>query len=453
MSRISIRQLIAVTIGSFLIAMPLPALAAANPDAQSAAAGGIHYLSGQQQSNGSISGFSGVSDWSAEAVEASGQKASVFTQGGASLLDFLKTETPTSTSSATAIERKIIAIAATGASITDFGGVNYDTRLTSQHTGGQIGDPTLLNDDIFGVIAIDAAHATQMRSMAQDGLDYLLAHQSADGGFSYTTDTCAWCGSDNNDTAAALVAIYAAEHLGLVPSDLAVNLTAAKTRALTYLLNTQSTDGGFSYDGFSSSDGSSTAWSLMALNTIGSSVSAQALLARNWLIQNQNSDGGFSYAAYGSTDSDTSTTAHAVIALLGSTWLLRPASTGAVVSQPQPAVITQPSSPSPTGSTSGNSSPNNSQTNNPTAAATTSGSDPASATLTQPDDTTGNTTRVDAESTTDQPENKFNDPAAIKTDKTHTSYAVYSVALLGIVAFIWFVLESRQSKRSRTYAG
>ncbi len=444
MSRISIKQLIAATLGSFLIAMPLPALAAVNQGAQSAATAGIQYLAGQQQNDGSISGFSGVSDWSVEAVEAGGQKALTFTHGGASLLDFLKTDTPAPTAPATAIERKIIAVAAAGASITDFGGVNYDARLTSQHTGGQIGDSTLLNDDIFGIIAIDAAHATQLQSMAQDGLDYLLAHQAANGGFSYTTDTCAWCGSDNNDTAAALVAIYAAEHLGLVPSNPAMNLTAAKTSALTYLLSTQSTDGGFNYDGFSPSDGSSTAWSLMALNTIGSAVSAQALLARNWLIQNQNSDGGFSYGAYGYTDSDTSTTAHAVIALLGSTWLLRPAPLVSVVGQSQPTITNNPSLP--ISSTSGNSSPNNSQTKNSGSVATTTGSDPDSTTLTQTDDTTDNTPQVDAESTTDQHKTKLNNPVALKTDKSHTSYAAYSIILLGIVALLWFVIESRKSK-------
>ncbi len=301
------------------LALPASAAAVTDQAVQSAAQAGVDYLANNQNADGSIAGYGGESDWSAVAIEASGQNSSSISSGGASLADFLAADTPTGGTPATAIERKIIAVSAIGGDSANFGGVNYADLLSTQHVDNQIGSPTLLNDDIFGVIAIASSGETDLSEAAQDGLNYFLSHQNSDGGFSYTTESCAYCGSDSNDTAAAIIAMYAAEKLALTFSN-----TAAKGSALIYLLSTQQADGGFGYDIYSPSDGSSTAWGLMALNTIGEAVSAQAKLAREWLLNNQNSDGGFSFGAYGITASDTFTTAHAVTALLGSTWLLSP---------------------------------------------------------------------------------------------------------------------------------
>jgi hypothetical protein len=65
----------------------------------------------------------------------------------------------------------------------------------------------------------------------------------------------------------------------------------------------------------------------MTLNVIGQSVFNQAASARSCLLGLQNSDGGFRFGAYGINDSDTYTTAHAVIALAGSSWTLYPSVT------------------------------------------------------------------------------------------------------------------------------
>lgn len=433
--KVSIKYLVATATTAVLLIAPMPVLAAVNPDAQSAAAAGIQYLANNQQGDGSISGFGGESDWSAEAVQASGQSAAAFAHGGSGLLDFLKSDVPGAGTSTTAIERKIIAIAAAGQNPASFGGVNYESLLEAQHTGGQIGDATLLNDDIFGVIAIDAAHDTSLAAEAQDGLNYLLAHQGADGGFSYTTGTCAWCGSDSNDTAAALVAMYAASDLGLTNA----NLNAAQSSALNYLLSTQQADGGFASDIYSPSDGSSTAWSLIALNTIGNSVSAQATNARNWLLQNQNADGGFSYGAYGFTSSDTYTTAHAVIALLGTSWLLRPASIttstgsssalsgsgGGTASQASPAPAAQTTA-APTNTTSNSAQPAAGQTSS---------------------DSADTTSQVKAASTRAAPHT--NSANTLSRSKAKKAPGLYGVGLLSLAALFWFVLESRKAANGK----
>ncbi len=424
-----LRYFSAAALGLWL-AVPTPVLAAVNPDPALAASAGIQYLANNQKADGSISGFGGESEWSVEAIQAAGQQASTFAHGGSSLLDFLKADAPGPGTVPTTLERKIIAISAAGQEPSSFGGVDYESLLSAQHLSGQIGDPTLLNDDIFGVIAIDAAHDSGLLPEAQDALSYLLAHQGADGGFSYTTASCAWCGADSSDTAAAIVAMYAASDLGLgSPS-----LDAARSAALNYLLGTQQADGGFGGDASSPSDGSSTAWALMALNTIGSPAASSSASARAWLLNDQNPDGGFSYGAFGVTDSDTYTTAGAVTALLGTTWLLRPApisiptGTGGGTSTNQQNVTGSqpPQSPQPA------------QTSEQPAA-------PPPAASADPGDTdTGATGQVEGASTVKPSHKNTVRPAATQTDKR--SYSIYFLAFLGSIAIIWFVLESRKTQ-------
>src|SRR6202042_627007 len=71
-----------------------------NPNTQSIN-DGITYLRSQQQSNGQISGFSGVSGWAAMSFEAAGVDPSTVTNGGSSLADYLTANPPTASSAAT----------------------------------------------------------------------------------------------------------------------------------------------------------------------------------------------------------------------------------------------------------------------------------------------------------------------------------------------------------------
>jgi hypothetical protein len=433
-----IKQLTATAILSGAIiaavaALPSSALAdtATNAAVQTAAQAGVQYLANNQATDGSITGSGGESEWSAVAVEATGQPASDLTNStsGTSLTDFIQTDIPTPTTPATTIERNTIAIAAVGGDTSNYGGVNYNAALASQDVGNQIGDPTLLNDDSFGVIAADATHSPALVPVAQDGLNYLLAHQAADGGFSYTTAICAFCGSDSNDTAAAIIAMYAGQDMGLTQSN-----PAAQTNALSYLLSTQQPDGGFAYDTASPSDGDSTAWGLMALNTVGESVAAQAQLARNWLLADQQPDGGFSFGAFGVTASDTYTTAHAILALLGTNWLLNPAPVH---------------SPAQTGGKGGGSVDQSVQTTNQSAPIV------LAAAYTKPASTNTPTVAAPATSDTPQPpvvsDNTTTNKQPAKTIATTTKkpsfkYTVYAVAVLVLVALGWFVLESQKDR-------
>jgi hypothetical protein len=435
MSVTSTKQLVLglISVFALVFSMSSPVLAATDEEAFASAQKGIDYLSKNQAADGSISGFGGETEWSVIGIAAAGQDPATFKQNGSSAIQYLEANPLAETVPATDIERKVLAIAATGDDPASFGGTNYTAQLQSKHVGNQIGDPTLLNDDIFGVIAIDAAKNGALKAMAQDGLDYFLAHQGIDGGFSYTTTACAFCGTDSNDTAAAIIAMYAAENLGLSNP----LLTISKDKALVYLLSTQKADGGFGYDVFSPADGSSTAWSLMALNMIGESVRAQASAARDWLIANQNSDGGFSYAAFGLTESSTSITAHAVTALLGSSWLLRPT----------PLQTATPSIPSPSSQATTNGTVTPPRNNSPQT--TTPNSNIPSAqvasvqTETTPTSETVMTPQTKAAQTTSSGK-----PAKVdkKEDDSQTNFALYGLPVLAVVAGGWYMLQSRNKQ-------
>lgn len=225
--------------------------------------------------------------------------------------DYLKT---ISSNNAIDLEAPILAIAALNQDPRSFGSTDYVAKLESFHSSGQIGDPTALNDDIFGILALVAAGQPLTDATITDAKNFLLQHQNSDGGWGFATGS----GSDSNTTAAAMVALVA------------VNFTSSDTHiqnALNYLKTAQNADGGFTYDPKSSygtaSDSSSTAWVLWALDALNidqSTFSQGSLTPKSFLESNQTSSGYFKFQNDSSEDSFSAiTTAYAVIALLGKT--------------------------------------------------------------------------------------------------------------------------------------
>lgn len=303
----------------------------------------VSYLSSQQQIDGSIAGADGASDWAVLGVVANGGNPETLQlAGGASLADFVRKEPTPSTT--TGIERQLLALSALHADTT-----TLKATLLTQFDGAQFGDKALLNDDIFGIIAVAATKDVSLYGAAQYSLDYLIAHQdSTTGGFSYCADTTQpYCGVDGNDTAAAIVALQAAAALGLTNTTLQASLKSA----VTYLLSTQQADGGFGYDtnNWSTSDSASTGWALMALNSLSDNTIADKVTATSkWLISAQDpSTGSYGYEWNG-YNPDTKTTADATLALVGTNWLLDPAAISRpIVPISVPVVTPTPVTPSP----------------------------------------------------------------------------------------------------------
>lgn len=442
--------LTATVFSTLLIATPINA--ATDSQILSAVQKGVNYLAANQKADGAIDGFGGETDWAAISLEASGNDAFNFNHKGSSIIDFLTANPLTSAASATDIERRILAIMATGGDASGFGGVDYSSRLLAQHNNQQIGDATLLNDDIFGIIAIKSMDNPALNAIAQDALNYLISHQAADGGFSYTTDTCGWCGSDSNDTAAAIVAMYAAENMGLTSPD----LESAKTKAISYLLSTRQVDGGFGYDAFSPSDGSSTAWSLIALNVVGSHVATQASSAKDWLLANQNGDGGFRYGAYDMLNSDTYTTSHAMIALLGTTWTLSPEPLSA------PVVIKPPTEPTYSNPESSAQNPTNPVSSVSPGTNNESESTPPGPTDESPEAVIQAGSDGESESPADAPKNDSPQTLGDRTTALNTGqkapapagnnqsksnyplYGLYGLMAIGLVGSIWYAVNLKK---------
>jgi prenyltransferase beta subunit len=294
---------------------------------------GINYLNAQQQADGSINGFTGINAWASLAYTAAGHD-------NASLRAYLLAHPPAAGASATEWERMILAITADGQNPYNFGGTNYVAGLKATHTGGQLGSTSAVNDDIFGLLALFAARAPVTDPAVTDALTFILGHQRADGGFSYSANAAT--GSDVDDTAAAIMALRAAQ-LATVPN---TGIAAALADARAYMLGTQNSDGGFPYDPLTPADWggpvsnvSTTSWALMALTSLGQANTPEGTAAQNYLKAAQQPDGSFPYTAPGA--GDTFNSAYAVAALAGATW------PQAVYNGPLPAAVNS-SSPSPT---------------------------------------------------------------------------------------------------------
>lgn len=205
----------------------------------------------------------------------------------------------------------ILALAAVGQDPRNFNNENYLEKLLGFRNNGQLGDPELINDDIFGLLALSAAGVPASDELIRLEKEYLLKQQGADAGWGYALSA----ESDSNTTAAAILALLAA---GLDKTDPVI------TGALAFLKSSQNEDGGFAYQPNSpwgsASDSSSTAWALWAINATDSNPIewARQNTPTRYLETQQNESGFFSYQTGSLEDSFSSvTTAYALIALNG----------------------------------------------------------------------------------------------------------------------------------------
>ena len=221
-------------------------------------------------------------------------------------------------STAVELEAPILALAAAGESPYTYPEEDLVAALKSFYASGQIGDPALLNDDIFGILALVSAGVSEEDPVVAGAKEFVLTRQNTDGGWPYAAGGT----SDTNTTAAAIMALVASgDAQGSEPIQ----------NALAYLRVAQNTDGGFPYDPQSSwgtaSDASSDAWVLMALTaaSVDQSSFAASSTIKEHLLSLQIATttpptGYFEYQQGSGEDSFTPvTTAYAVLALLGKT--------------------------------------------------------------------------------------------------------------------------------------
>ena len=197
---------------------------------------------------------------------------------------YLKTLSRTS---ATDYEASILALTAAGKDPRTYTSEDLIAKLNGFAQANQIGDPKLLNDDFFGVLALISAGVSAADATVAGSVNFIIANQQADGSWSYATDAAY---SDPDMTAAAVMALRAA---GRSSSDPVI------TKAVTFLKGIQN----------SNLNSSSEAWAVSALYSAGENPSTahlQSLIGSDGKITDSYSD---SFAPTG--------TAYAVVALSG----------------------------------------------------------------------------------------------------------------------------------------
>lgn len=213
---------------------------------------------------------------------------------------------------AIAYAKPMLAITAAGHDPRTFPSEDFVAKMKSFASDVQLGDPNLLNDDIWGILALLSAGASLDDPVVQHAKAFVLANQNTDGGWAWNVGGA----SDTNDTAAAIMALL---EVGVSPTDSAIQ------KAVAYLKSAQNEDGGFPYDPQSpfgtDSDGNSDAWVIMAITKLGQDPLSWTKSPANpvvHLLSLQDEDGGFWWVAPGTSEwNNKGATADAVIALTG----------------------------------------------------------------------------------------------------------------------------------------
>jgi hypothetical protein len=267
----------------------------------------LDFLRQAQQADGSISTFA-TSAWAVMAIAAAGEDPDDWTNGGDSIVDYLRDNADKlDEEKATDWERSILAIVAAGEDPTDFGGVDYVDKLLEFYDGNQMGSDGMLNDDFWGILVLVAVDEDE--EIIADMKDFIISNQNADGGWGWTVGG----NSDADNTAAAISALFAA-------GESSGSETIAD--ALDYLKSQQQSNGGITSEGSTNSGVNS--WVIIAINDVG-----QDPIGEEWrksgnnpvdyLLSLQDTDGAFKWSATQRSNPEWMT-AYAIPALLGKSW-------------------------------------------------------------------------------------------------------------------------------------
>lgn len=260
--------------------------------------GALNYLKGQMDENGKIDTI-GVTEWAAIAFAAADHTVPK------GMRQEVKNYDPDS-SSATDLERHILALQAVNANPHDHQGENYVQQLyNKQVSDGQVGDTAYLNDDIFGLLAFLSAGQDANSEELKDITRNILDHQLEDGSFSYSTSALV---GDADTTSAAIRALRRAKRKGSV-----VGVDDAIQQAKEYLESVQRLDGAFAYDiSQIDSNSATTAWVILALQK-PNKWKINKRHPWTYLTWAQQGDGSFAWIV--GMDGDSLTTAYVAHAL------------------------------------------------------------------------------------------------------------------------------------------
>jgi len=216
----------------------------------------VNWLRSEQEADGSIGSFA-ISSWAVMAITSAQEDPNTWntTDTTSSVVQYLEGNVGL-LSSCSDYSRFILSMVAAGIDPENIGGVNMTAKLESFYNGGQFGDPSLIDDDYWAVMALISAGVSSSDPMIQNALSFIKANQnSTDHGWSYAVGHA----SDVNDTAAALMALISA---GVSTS------SAYVTGGLAYMKSQQTSTGGFTSLP-SGTDAENDSWAIQAIVAAG----------------------------------------------------------------------------------------------------------------------------------------------------------------------------------------
>ena len=138
------------------------------------------------------------------AISAAGESPARWTTGGKSALSYLAAQSTERSPAATG--QLILGLEAAGETARGFADIDWEERLADSFTGGQFGDPKLLIDDFWALLAL-AGKPSHQAALSSAG-DHIAKHQVQGQGWSWSHELT----SDHDNTALALMALHAAGH-------------------------------------------------------------------------------------------------------------------------------------------------------------------------------------------------------------------------------------------------
>jgi energy-coupling factor transport system substrate-specific component len=247
------------------------------PEARADVSSGRAWLERTQNSDGGFAATPGqpssaaMTTWAVLGLEAAGINPLDVESGGDSPIDFLRNVRITS---ATDLERTILALEGAGINSRSFEGRDLVAQLRSKRSGdgsweGQV------NITAFGILALRAASQGDVAKSA----DWLRDAQNANGGWGFAPGR----GSEADSTGAALQALAAAGGSSSAVSD-----------GARYLTQIQKGDGGWTLAG-GVVNSQSTTWAVQGLVAAHGSGSATSK-GVSYLAKRQAGDGHYSYS-------------------------------------------------------------------------------------------------------------------------------------------------------------
>lgn len=260
----------------------------------------LEFLVQEQRPDGSF-GSSILTDWAAIAFAAVLHDATLCESACRDSYERLRAHLQTTSpvlSSVTDYERHAMALLALN--INPYAGTetDYITPIAEAFDGEQIGEVTLVNDDIFALFPLLHTGYTHDDLVPQAILVFILPRQKADGSWEGSVDL----------TAAAVQA------LAIFPET--PEISAALERAKTFLRRNQNESGIFGHNSFSLS------WALQTIAALGDTPEdwrKSGLSPLGYLGIFQQEDGGVEPMSVGA-DTRVWATSYAIPAALGSTW-------------------------------------------------------------------------------------------------------------------------------------